>query len=290
MQTILITGINGLIGSALLQMLNDKEYCVYAIGRNSAGFKYTIELDLSQNWNDSKLPKKVDTIIHLAQSEKFRDFPASAIEVFNVNTLSTLKLLDYAKRVGAKKFIYASSGGVYGNSDFGFVEDSPFQPNKDLGFYLSTKFASELLLSNYTNYFCVNILRFFFVYGPNQKRNMLIPRLIESVKNGTSISLQGSEGIRLNPVYVDDAVKTILAVLQDPSSSNVNIAGPNIVSIKRISQIIGSKLNIEPKYEFSSADVKNLIGDITKMKQYHTPTTGIEQGIIKMLENTNYEK
>jgi UDP-glucose 4-epimerase len=284
METVLITGSNGLIGEELSVMLKkNTAYQLYGVGRSKVGKSNTIILDLSTDWSDEVLPKKIDVVVHLAQSEKFRDFPNSALEVFNVNTLSTLKLLDYAKKAGARKFIYASSGGVYGNSDTGFMEDSPLQPNKDLGFYLSTKFSSELLLANYANYFSINILRFFFVYGPKQRKNMLIPRLIESVKTGVPINLQGEEGIRINPVYVTDAVKTIVSVLKDPASHNINIGGEEIISIKGICKIIGCLVDREPYFEYQKTEVKNLIGDITKMKSFHAPKITFENGVRNML-------
>lgn len=286
MNKVLITGCNGLIGSTLMNLLSqNNSFEVFGIGRSQSNRINVIKLDLSEDWSSNALPEKIDVVIHLAQSEKFRDFPNSAKEVFNVNTISTLKLLDYAKNAGAKKFIYASSGGVYGNSDIGFNEDSPILPNKDLGFYLTTKFSSELLVANYVSFFSVNILRFFFVYGPKQKKNMLIPRLIESVTNGSTITLQGLEGIRINPIYVEDAAQAITKIMQDPSSQNINIGGNEIVSLKEICDIIGKEIDKQPHFEIQDTEVKHLIGDVTKMKSFYVPKISIREGIIRMLKN-----
>ena len=285
MKHILITGCNGLIGDALVEQLQDGTlFQLYGISRSLNKKESTFVLDLSTNWSDDILPKKIDIVIHLAQSEKFRDFPESANEVFQVNTLSTLKLLEYARKAGAKKFIYASSGGVYGNSDIGFNEESPLQPNKYLGFYLTTKFASELIVGNYASFFDINILRFFFVYGEKQKKNMLIPRLIDSVKTGKAILLQGEEGIKINPIYVYDAAKVITQIMQNEGSYNINIGGEEIVSIKNICDIIGKQLGITPNFEYQVLEVKNLIGDISKMKELYKPITSFEEAIKLMLE------
>jgi UDP-glucose 4-epimerase len=283
-KNILITGCNGLIGGALtFNLKEDSNLNIYGMGRskNRSSIK-TIEVDLSKNWDENLLPEKMDVIIHLAQSEKFRDFPDSSKEVFEVNTNSTLKLLEYARKAGVKKFIYASSGGVYGNSDIGFNEESPLQPNKDLGFYLTTKFCSELIVQNYTSFFDVNILRFFFVFGERQKKNMLIPRLIESIKNNRPITLQGDEGIKINPVYVDDAANAIIQIVAQKGSYNINIGGEEIVSIKQISEIIGKQLNKKPMFEIQDTTAKNLIGDITKMKELYSPTVSFADAIKKM--------
>ena len=284
MKHVLITGCNGLIGDVLIeQLIGDKELQLYGISRSINTKVSTIELDLSTNWPDNILPKKIDVVIHLAQSEKFRDFPESADEVFHVNTLSTLKLLEYARKAGAKKFIYASSGGLYGNSDMAFTEESPLQPNNDLGFYLSTKFSSELLVGNYESFFDINILRFFFVYGEKQQKNMLIPRLIDSVKTLEAINIQGTEGIKINPVYVEDAANAIIKIINKQGSYNFNIGGSEIISIRNISEIIGKQLNIKPVFEYQNIDAKNLIGDISKLKTLFTPTITIEKGIKKMI-------
>ncbi|MES2131535.1 MAG: NAD(P)-dependent oxidoreductase [Bacteroidota bacterium] len=284
MKNILITGCNGLIGESLISELK-KEASVnlYGIGRSSKTLPDTFHIDLEENWDDSHLPEQMDVIIHLAQSEKFRDFPQSSAEVFNVNTVSTLKLLEYARKSGVKKFIYASSGGVYGNSDIGFNEESPLQPNKDLGFYLTTKFCSELLVGNYISFFDVNILRFFFVYGENQRKNMLIPRLIESVKNHKAITLQGEEGIKINPVYVKDASEAIIKIIDKKGSFNINIGGNEVISIKKLTELIGKVLNIEPVFEYQQSEAKNLIGDISKMKEFYSPVFSIEQALKNMI-------
>ena len=282
MKHILITGCNGLIGDALVEQLQDNAmFQLYGISRSVNTKLSTFELDICSEWSEDILPKKIDVVIHLAQSEKFRDFPESAIEVFQVNTLSTLRLLEYARKSGAKKFIYASSGGVYGNSDIGFNEESPLQPNKDLGFYLTTKFSSELIVGNYASFFDINILRFFFVYGEKQRKNMFIPRLIDSVKTGKAIVLQGEEGIKINPIYVHDAAKAIACIIQKDGSFNVNIGGSEIVSIKGICELIGQQLNLAPLFEYQTSEVKNLIGDISKMKTIYTPSVNIEQGLKK---------
>ncbi|MBS1652577.1 MAG: NAD(P)-dependent oxidoreductase [Bacteroidetes bacterium] len=282
MTNILITGSNGLIGNSLILKLEKKEQLtVFGLGRK--GLPNSCEIDLNTNWNENSLPEKVDIIIHLAQSELFRDFPNSAKEVFNVNTLSTLKLLEYARKSGVKKFIYASSGGVYGNSDKGFNEESPLQPNKELGFYLTTKFCSELLVQNYCSFFDVNVLRFFFVFGEKQRKNMLLPRLIESVRSERTIVLQGKGGIKINPIYVEDATNAIMKIIEKKGSFNVNIGGNEILSIKQISEHIGRFLNKTPIFEYQDTEAKNLIGDISKMKELYTPQISFEEALKKMI-------
>ncbi|HWY12489.1 MAG TPA: NAD(P)-dependent oxidoreductase [Bacteroidia bacterium] len=283
---ILITGCNGLVGETLSKELNkNSSLNLYGLGRTDKGHINTIVLDLNTNWSENQLPQKIDIIIHLAQSEKFREFPESSLEVFNVNTISTLKLLDYARKAGASKFIYASSGGIYGNSNVGFNEDDLVVNKKDLGFYLGSKFCSEIIAENYNTFFDIIILRFFFVYGKEQKSSMLIPRLLNNILQEKEIVIQGNDGIKINPVHVDDASKAIIKCLDIKGSHKINIAGPDVLSLREICEIIGTKIDKKPIFKAQDTEPKHLFGDIAKMqKLLIKPEIKFAEGINELIE------
>ena len=291
LKKILITGANGLIGYELLKQLSENNI-VYALSRSKPDIIndniHYIQFDFSKEWDASDLPEKIDVIYHLAQSEHFRDFPEKAQDVFKVNTFSTLALLDYARNAKCKQFIYASSGGIYGNSDKGFIEDLPLMNKGDLGFYLSTKFCSELLVENYSDYFEIVITRFFFVYGERQNKSMLVPRLVENVLNGKEITLQGKEGLIINPIYVSDAVNALKNLLEIRGSHKINIGGNETLSLQQICDIIGKAMGVAPMYSFSEVEPKNLIGDTSKMNRLLSPPQyTFAQGIKKLIAHCN---
>ena len=104
MAKILITGITGLIGRHLSEELSNLGHNIYGVTRrpcSKSSYKAVV-IDLSSDWKISELPTNIDVIYHLAQSDKFRDFPAGAQDIFQVNINSTAKLLDYAKKTGIK--------------------------------------------------------------------------------------------------------------------------------------------------------------------------------------------
>ena len=277
LKNILVTGGSGLIGSHLINELSRGDYKIFVAGRSSndeweSQNISVINIDFSKEWDDKILPEKIDAVIHLSQSEHFREFPGKATEVFYVNTLSTLKLINYALNAGASNFIYASSAGIYGNNNDGFNEEQEIVYKNELGFYLGTKHCSEVILDNYMALLNVITLRFFFVYGPGQRKDMLIPRLVGFVKQGQPITLQGEEGIRINPTHVTDAVNAIISALKLDKSSKINVAGPEILSLREIGQTIGKTLGIEPKFICGNdKEEKNLIGDISKMARLLAP-------------------
>lgn len=294
MKRIIITGATGLIGSHLLHTLSSQALTLYPVCRSQQPSRplpgQPCYLDLSDNWDISLLPKQVDTIIYLAQSEHFREFPDKAESIFRINTLSVLRFLDYARTAGCKMFIFASSGGIYGNSPDALKEDM-HPPLNQLGFYLSTKLSSEIILENYLPFFTVIILRFFFVYGPGQRQHMLIPRLIQNVRSGQPITLQGEEGLRINPTYVDDAVQAIVSALSLSASQKINVGGPEILSLREIGQIIGSKLQTMPRFTHVEGPPQSLVGDIGKMSELlGPPRIRFADGLDRLLSSSTEER
>ena len=174
MKRIVMTGGTELIGFEVIKILK-ASYSIFAVCRRPdkeiSDSTRLILSDLSHGCNFSQLPENVDAVIHLAQSEHYREFPDQAEDIFSVNTMTTLKLLDYARRAGARTFIYASSGGVYGLGDEGFYENHPVMVGRELGFYLGSKVCSEIIAENYAPYMNIILLRFFFcVWSPGRMK------------------------------------------------------------------------------------------------------------------------
>lgn len=258
MTQILITGGSGLIGGEVQKQLGQ----VWAPSSQ--------ELDLSTPFT---LREKVDTIIHLAQSPYYREFPEKAEHVFQVNTASTQRLLDYAVKVGAKTFILASSGAVYGSSDVPLSETDALQGK---GFYAASKRSAEVIAESYRSHLTVHIVRFFFVYGPSQKPTMLMPRLLKNVAEGVPIMLQGQEGIRINPIHAEDAARYITKLIDFEESSTFNIAGNEVVSLREVAAMMGD----HPKFTVQDQPPQHLVGNVKQLyKQFGPPRLSLKQGI-----------
>ncbi|MGE5343228.1 MAG: NAD-dependent epimerase/dehydratase family protein [Candidatus Omnitrophota bacterium] len=293
MKRCVIAGISGLIGNHLVNEFPDG-WAVWGLSRSLPGVRlpanrfYHLSVNFEGEWNTAELPEKADAVIHLAQSEHFRDFPEYSNDIFHVNTLSVLRLLDYARRARASTFILASSGGIYGYGENEFSEDREVVSRGDLGFYLGTKLCSEVLAENYSPYMNIIILRFFFVYGPGQRPTMLIPRLVHLVTEGNAILLQGQDGIRINPIYVNDAARSIISALTLTGSHKINIGGPTVLSLREIGDIIGSKLNKKPQFSIQpESKPRHLVGDIRKMTELlGAPSTHFHDGVNPLLAST----
>lgn len=272
---ILVTGANGLLGRALVSML-ENTHEVWAIVHSMPsipvpGVTYKV-VDFSDEWGVSLLPEQVNAIVHLAQSAHFRDVPDKALEVFQVNISSTAKLLDYAWRVGAERFIYASSGGIYANGHQAFRENSPIVQPDTLGYYLGSKVSCEALASSYAKLMKIAILRFFFIYGYGQNRSMLIPRLVDNIRAGRPVLLQGQNGLRLNPIHVEDAAKSVVAALRCNSSAVYNIGGPQALSLRALCGEIEKLVGCKASFTSVPGEPFDVVGDISLMRsELHDP-------------------
>ena len=253
-KVILLTGATGLLGNRVAEV-SPSDCRLITIGRSPCiGLPANVEhlnLDLTDPNFGERLPTRVDSVIHLAQSRLFREFPRGAIDVFSVNTQSTALLLDHAVKSGCKEFIYASTGGVYKPSAV-LTESSSVLGFEDMQVYQASKLAAEAMLGAYARTIRVVALRIFFMYGEGQQESMLIPRLIRSVRDSRPISLIGSEGFRLNPLYVGDAASLVWKITDSNFSGVLNVAGPQELTLKKIGELIGRRVGKAPLFETSS--------------------------------------
>lgn len=285
----LITGINGLLGYELGHLLlKKKENTVYGISQSNSQINasnyFHIQCDLEQATFLEKLPDEVDVIFHLAQSAFFREFPEKANSIFNVNVASTELLLDYSRKCNCKNFIYTSSGGVYGFGRDAFSEEFNLKVTKDLGFYLGSKLMGEILTQNYSSFFHTQIIRPFFIYGKRQNKKMLIPRLFESVRSGTEITLASENGITINPIHVSDAAESLIQAASLNSSNKINIAGVEELTIRQIALTMGEKINKSPVFRCIDNPPENLLGDISKMELLlNSPKVKLSEGLLDLL-------
>lgn len=286
MLSCLVTGATGLVGSHLISRLS-RNYRVIGVTSRSTeerpGVAEWIIVDLSKPGFTDRLPDRVDRIVHLAQSLHFREFPERALHIAGVNTWSTLELLEYARRSGARSFLYTSTGGVYGASSRPLSEREVPNPK---GFYPATKLASELLCRSYADRFDLQIIRPFFMYGPGQERSMLLPRLVRAVMDGSAIRLQGGEGLRLNPIEVEDAARLLANAVELTGCQTINLAGTERLSLRALGLLIGEIIDRSVLFEeVARGDEEiDLIAETSHMERLlGRPVVPLREGIARLV-------
>jgi nucleoside-diphosphate-sugar epimerase len=281
---ILVTGAGGFVGTNLVRHLAPNHE-VFALARRTQATPasvHWIEHDLTQPLEEASLPSSVDGVIHLAQSRHYKQFPERADDIFAVNVVGTFHLLEYARRAGATTFVFASTGGVYGARQEKLVETDPASP---LDFYSTSKYIAELLVANYDLLFHTIVFRFFFVYGPGQK-GMLIPNLLQKVRSGETVTIEGS-GLRVNPIHVGDVVRLFEPALALERSELLNVSGDEEVDLAKLVQVMGDAVGKAPVIEHVAGPRDgSLVADNSRMKAVLgiEPRTSLAKGIASMLE------
>jgi UDP-glucose 4-epimerase len=231
--------------------------------------------------------KPVDAVIYLAQSPFYRNMPEKAYDLFDVNVCGLVKAADFARKAAVQKFIYASTGSVYRPSFGPLKEDSPV---RDDDFYVLSKITGERLMDLYRDHFTVTTARFFAIFGPHQ-RNMLVPTVIHKVRVESPVFLEAgadeeeeTEGLRLTPCFIDDAIDAIEIFLRSVVESPINIASSEVVSIKQIAVEAGRLLNREPIFVNTSGIRKaNLIADNTLLRKYKPGFMSFTNGLRRVI-------
>lgn len=243
---VLVTGAAGFVASHLIPALAADGHDVYALDRDKARVALLpatpVEHDLAQRSAAGALPD-VDAVVHLAQANV--RLPDEAPLLQAVNTGSTVDMLDHAHRCGAERFLYASTGNVYGFGERPFVETDP-PASRD--FYAVSKLSGELFVEACSSFFDTFVARLFAPYGPGQHARM-IPRLIERVRTGEPVTLNEGGRPHMNPMYVGDVVRTFAAALELNGNHTVNVAGDEVVGIGDLARLIGEAVGRQPVLE-----------------------------------------
>ncbi|MDQ7824722.1 MAG: NAD(P)-dependent oxidoreductase [Candidatus Eremiobacteraeota bacterium] len=279
-----VTGATGFIGSHLIRRLSPSYdlFCTAEkIPEHSGSEGVTwIEHDFSSPFDRALFPARVDHIIHLTQFPGHRLFPEKALTLFQVNTESTLALLDYGRQAGISSFVFASSGNVYGPrySPEPLMEEGPCAP---ADFYGHTKYASEQLLPFYREFFPSVAFRIFFCYGEGQQ-GRLIPGIVERVKEGREVTVVGSEGMSFTPVHVNDAVHCMEKALSLKESATLNLAGNEVTTLKGLALLAGSLCGREPLFAFRTGESQPCyVASIEKLKKTldYVPSMPLAEGV-----------
>jgi nucleoside-diphosphate-sugar epimerase len=272
---VLLTGASGFLGRAwALAAPADIE--IVALGRTLpeelAGRARLIEANLAEPGAlagviaSGALPGTIDAVVHLAVSRRHREFPDGALDMFEVNTATTARLLDFAGRSGAGHFLLGSTGTVYGGNRSGLLdEERDVAPE---AYFAATKRAAELLAERYRGRFAVSVLRFFVPYGPGQS-DRLIPDLVARVSDGRPVLLPlEGDGMTFATIHVEDAVRVIGECVEQRWQGTFNVSSEGALTIREAASIIGELIGKAPQFERTeSASVLRLVPDLTRLKE-----------------------
>lgn len=239
-KNILVTGGAGFIGSNLTEALLDAGARVTVLDNLSTGFRNTIEEfahradfsfiegDIRDHATCMKALKGMDAVSHqaaLGSVPRSLEFP---LITHDVNATGFLTMLEAARESGVRRFVYASSSSVYGDS-----QASPKQEGQEgnaLSPYAVTKQLNEQYAGVYARLHAMETigLRYFNVFGPRQNPEGVyaaaIPRFLEKMKNGGEIVVNG-DGLQTRDfTFVRNAVlANILSLTAENAAAFGNV-------------------------------------------------------------------
>lgn len=308
---ILVTGAAGFIGSHLAEHLcrrgdevvgldnfndyydparkraNEQRLCAYPNFR-------MVEADVRDRATLFRLfeDARFDAVGHLAAMAGVRDAVKQPDLYVNVDLNGTQNLLDAARAAGnVGNFVMASTSSVYGNTTrLPFIEtdpcDRPLQP------YAAAKRAAEILGHTYHYLFGQNFtaLRFFTVYGPNGRPDMMAYLVADSITKGKQIPLYDGGRMYRNWTYVDDTVAGVAAALDRPLGYEIINLGqdqPVLLAdfVGMMEELSGHKANVVATPRLP-ADVTSNEADISKARRLldYDPRVPVAEGVRRFWE------
>jgi UDP-glucose 4-epimerase len=236
--------------------------------------------------NLEKLLEGIDGVFHQSAQAGVRASWGENFKIYTDNNiLATQNLLDACRQSRVKKFVYASSSSVYGDTkDLPMRESSLPCPVSPYG--VSKLAAEHLCWLYYKNFGIPTVsLRYFTVYGARQRPDMAFHRFFRWALEGKPLEVYGDGRQSRDFTHVDDIVEANWLAFQKGISGEVyNIGGGSRITLNEVIDLIRviTGLDCEARYEgVQKGDVKHTSADTTKAETAlgYKPRVSIQQGL-----------
>jgi UDP-glucose 4-epimerase len=289
---VLITGINGFVGSHISKYLKRKNFEII-------GLDITPGSDLKGDISNSdfvlnELGKEdFDAVVHLAALADIKKTTSDPYSTYKVNDYGTLNLLELASRKNVNRFLYASSANVYGVPvEQPATEMTPFNPRLP---YDYSKVVAEMLVRSYMIHKAlkVSITRSWLLFGEGEPKTRAVPRFVRACLANVKIPLFNGGQDVTDPTYAENYGRVTELILTDEKAVGeaFNVGSGNKMSIKeiaeRIKKVTNSSSELEllpPRTEFEK-DPQVSYPSIDKLKRLlgYEPIVSFDEGIARVV-------
>jgi len=230
--------------------------------------------------------EKFDTVAHLAALAGVRSAVQHPDLYINVDYNGSQNLMDAARFNQVQNFVFASTSSVYGaTKQIPFVEsdpcDRPLQP------YAAAKRGIEML--GYTYYYLYDlnftVIRFFTVYGPNGRPDMMAYLVADSATKGKQIPIYNGGQMYRDWTFVEDITDGVVAALDRPLGYEIINLGrgePTLLQdfVRLIENLAGGQANLVDRPK-PAADVVETYADINKAARLlgYEPKVSVKEGV-----------
>jgi UDP-glucose 4-epimerase len=291
LQTLLITGSRGFVGDHICKSYFKNKYNLIKDIHTDKQQNDITKIEYFENFDD-----KIDVIIHLAAKTSINDSSIDPYETYYENIVGTLNVLEFAKRKNIANLIFLSTY-VYGEPEYIPInENHPLNPHSP---YNKSKLIAESLCKDYSKIFGINIviLRPFYLYGYDRKKNTLIKSVLNQI-NTTGIIKLSNEKTSRDFLYISDFIELLNKILNKfPSGCNIyNVGSGTSYTIteisKRIANLLNKKIRICYDGSIRKQDINEMVADITKISKEFDwkPKIDIDQGLTLTIKQSKEEK
>ena len=225
----------------------------------------------------------IDCIIHLSSIANDPCGDLNPKLTWEVSALATMQLADKAKRMGVKRFIYASSGSVYGIKEEAQVtEELELKPISE---YNKTKMVGERVLLSYQDDMAVQIVRPATVcgYSPRMRLDVSVNLLTMQALSKGRITVFGGDQVRPN-IHIDDITDVYLHLIDHPEITGVFNAGFENISIMDIAKLVTKYIPVEIAVTESNDPRSYRINSDKLLATGYKPKKKVEDAIREIIE------
>jgi nucleoside-diphosphate-sugar epimerase len=287
-----VTGAAGFIGSHLSEALTARGHEVVGVDcftdyydpalkeENAAGLDVA-RLDLADETLDLS---GADGVFHLAGQPGVRSFGEVFEEYVRRNLLASRRVFEAAAAAGVR-VVFASSSSIYGDAEsYPTSEDTEARPISPYGI---TKLGCEQLAYAYEKSFGLDVvlLRYFTFYGPRQRPDMALARIVDALARGASFELYGDGMQSRSFTFVGDGVEATIAAMEGaPSGAVYNVGGGAEATLRdaiaTLERVSGRKLALVERPP-AAGDVRRTSADTSRIERDLSwrATTLLEDGL-----------
>jgi len=230
-----------------------------------------------------------DAVIHLAARAGVRQAVEIPEVYLQTNAAGTLNLLEWCRKSGTGKIVLASTSSIYGaNPPLPTTEEA--DSCHPLQIYAASKKAAEVMAYTYHHLYGLDatIVRFFTVYGPAGRPDMVMFRFTRWIAEGDTVSITGDGSQMRGFTFVDDIADGVIKALKPVGYEIINLGGHETITIyellQRIETLVGKKANIQ-YIARHPADVDANWADVTKARRLlgWEPVVSLDAGVSQMV-------
>ncbi len=232
----------------------------------------------------------IEAVIHLAARAGVRQAVEMPDVYLQTNAAGTLNILEWCRKSGVKKLVMASTSSIYGaNPPLPTPEEA--DSSRPLQIYAASKKAAEVMAYTYHHLFelDVTVLRFFTVYGPAGRPDMVMFRFTQWIAEGKPVAITGDGTQMRGFTYVEDIADGVVKAIRPLGYEIINLGGHETITINEMLTMIESRLGKKAIIHYiprHPADVDANWADVSKARRIldWEPKVKLDDGINRLVD------